>query len=306
MPVLAALVSRHRSWVLAAAALLGLVAAGGLSPTKAPADRSPARGLAGIVVPLIPEAAAAPAIEVRIAANESGASKAPAPPAPPAIQDPPATEPADGAAAPAAPGKATRKAGATVGITIDDDTGKVRVDGGHGSREFDSFEAVAREAPWIAGLVYLATALVFVTPLLIVVLVIWYKMRKTRMLNETMIRLAEKGVVPPAEALEVVAGGRAAALRDGPSTGPLYENARALRKGIAWSDLRKGIIAGAVGLGFVFYSMLDDGSPNFVGLVLLFVGLGYIVLWYFEDRRFTPPASATPPAPPAPPGPPSA
>ena len=78
MPVLAALVSRHRSWVLAAAALLGLVAAGGLSPTKAPADRSPARGLAGMVVPLIPEAAAAPAIEVRIAANESGASKAPA------------------------------------------------------------------------------------------------------------------------------------------------------------------------------------------------------------------------------------
>ncbi len=303
MPVLAAPVYRHRSWVLVAAALLGLVAAGGLSPAKAPPDRSPARGLAGIVVPLIPEAAAAPAIEVRIAANETGASKAPAPPA---VPDPPAAEPADEAATPASPGKAKRKSGASVGITVDDETGKVRIGGGNGSREFDSFEAVAREAPWIAGLVFLATALVFVTPLLIVVLVIWYKVRKTRMLNETMIRLAEKGVVPPAEALEAVAGGRAAALRDGPSTAPLYENARALRKGIAWSDLRKGIIAGAVGLGFVFHSMLDDGSPNFVGLVLLFVGLGYIVLWYFEDRRLAAPASAPPPAPSAPPGPPSA
>jgi len=153
MPVLAAPVSRHRSWVLVAAALLGLVAAGGLSPAKAPPDRSPARGLAGIVVPLIPEAAAAPAIEVRIAANETGASKAPAPPA---VPDPPAAEPADEAATPASPGKAKRKSGASVGITVDDETGKVRIGGGNGSREFDSFEAVAREAPWIAGLVFLA------------------------------------------------------------------------------------------------------------------------------------------------------
>jgi len=154
-------------------------------------------------------------------------------------------------------------------------------------------------------MVFGVTIVVFLTPILIIALVIWYKMRKNRMLNETMIKLAERGVVPPAEALEAVAGGRVSALRDGPSTAPLYENAKALRKGIAWSDLRKGIIAGAVGLGFVFYSMLDDGSPNFVGLVLLFVGLGYIVLWYFEDRRAAP-ASATPPSPPAPPGPPSA
>ena len=124
------------------------------------------------------------------------------------------------------------------------------------------------------------------------------KMRKNRMLNETMIKLAEKGVVPPAEALEAVAGGRVSALRDGPSTAPLYEHARAVRKGIAWSDLRKGVFAGAVGLGFVFYSMLDDGSPNGVGLVLLFVGLGYIVLWYFEDRQATVVPTAAPvPAP---------
>jgi hypothetical protein len=64
-----------------------------------------------------------------------------------------------------------------------------------------------------------------------------------------------------------------------------------------WSDLRKGVIAGAVGLGFTFYSMLDDGSPNFVGLILLFVGLAYIVLWYFEDRQV---AAQVPPPPPPP------
>ena len=30
--------------------------------------------------------------------------------------------------------------------------------------------------------------------------------------------------------------------------------------------------------------MLDDGTANSVGLILLFVGLGYCLLWFFEDR----------------------
>jgi hypothetical protein len=60
-------------------------------------------------------------------------------------------------------------------------------------------------------------------------------------------------------------------------------------------------VMGAIGLGLVFYSMLEDGSANALGLVLLFVGLGYIVLWYFEERQITPPSPPRPPAPPAPP-----
>ena len=53
---------------------------------------------------------------------------------------------------------------------------------------------------------------------------------------------------------------------------------------------------GAIGLGLVFYSMLDDGSPNGLGLVLLFVGLGYIVLWYFQERQAD--RTGLPPSPP--------
>ena len=299
MPAFATLLARHRIWVLAAAVLLGLVAAGGLAPS--PAHRASGPFLqAAMALPVIPEASAASTVEVvRGAANETGAAKAPAPPALPAPPEPPAAEPADEAAPPAAPGKAKRKSAVTVGIDIDDETGKVRIGRGNGSREFDSFEAVAHEAPWIAGLVFLATALVFVTPLLIVVLVIWYKMRKTRMLNETMIRLAEKGVIPPSEALGAVAGGSATTLEAGTSTGPLYEQAKAVRRRAAWSDLRKGIVMGAIGLGLVFHTMLDDGSPNGLGLVLLFVGLGYIVLWYFEDRQVSAARGGTPPSPPS-------
>jgi hypothetical protein len=52
-----------------------------------------------------------------------------------------------------------------------------------------------------------------------------------------------------------------------------------------WSDLRKGVLLSAVGMSFIIYSLLDSGSPNWVGLVLLFVGVGYGVLWWFEDRH---------------------
>lgn len=272
MPAFAALVVRHRSWVLVAAALLGLVAAGGLAPASPPTlrDEVPAFDVAGLVPQVIPAALAAAPGEIRIAAAPD---------------------------APAAPATKRHKKGAAVGITIDDDTGRVRVAGAEGSREFDSFEAFVEQAPWIAGLVFFVVFCVFLTPILIIALVIWYKMRKSRMLNETMIRLAEKGVVPPTEAFGAVAGG-SAALQANPSTAPLYEQAREMRRKTVWSDLRKGVIFGAVGLGFTFYSMLDDGSPNFVGLVLLFVGLAYVVLWYFEERQAAPSAPPPPPAPP--------
>lgn len=288
MPAFAVLLARHRSWVLAAAALLGLAAAGGLSPAASPHEPAQPSRVASIVAGAIPTARAA-VVDVVIAANDAAPSKDAAD----------AASPAEAPAEPAPAAKPKRKRPA-VGITIDDDEGKVRVDGIDGTREYDSFESFVERAPWIAGLVFMVTFLVFVTPIVIAALVIWYKVRKSRMMNETMLRLAEKGVVPPPEAFDAISGNRANPM-GGPATAPLYEQAKAVRQKAVWSDLRKGIIVGAVGLGFTFYSMLDDGSPNFVGLVLLFVGLAYIVLWYFEDRQITAARGGLPPPPPPPP-----
>ncbi|MCL4761459.1 MAG: hypothetical protein KJ018_06675 [Burkholderiales bacterium] len=186
------------------------------------------------------------------------------------------------------------------GVTVRKGEGSRRTDA-HvvvGDHEFESFEQFVEQAPWLAGLVFMATALVFLVPLVVIVLVIWYKVRRTRMMNETMLKLAERGVVPPAQAMEAIAAGRTAeALRDAPPAAPLYEQARQLRRRAAWSDLRKGVLIGGVGLGLTFWSMLDDGSANAFGLILLFVGIGYTLLWYLEERPGRLPQDAAPPPP---------
>ncbi len=149
--------------------------------------------------------------------------------------------------------------------------------------DYDSFDQLVEKSPWIAFMVFMVVAVVFLAPVLAIALILWYRMRKARMLNETMVRLAEKGVVPPAEAIGALAGGTPAAAS--PSVAPLYEQAKQLRRRAAWSDLRKGVIIGGVGLGLTLYAALDDRSPNALGLVLLFVGIGYLALWWFEERR---------------------
>ena len=192
------------------------------------------------------------------------------------------------------------------GIVIDKGGKHIRIEGLGRDREYDSFQQFVQDAPWLAGLVFLSTLLVFLVPLLIVVLLIWYKLRKNRIANETMLKLAERGVVPPASAMDAVASGTAASVAAAavpPPGNPAYEQARYLHRRTVWSDLRKGIILSAVGLGLSFWSMLDDGTPNSVGLVLLFVGLGYCLLWFFEDRTTAPPrAPGTPPTGTPPPG----
>jgi len=280
-------------------------------------------GLAAALLPHTPTVlAAGPAIVIvqaqpqRPAESPSAAKAAKAPdakaaagaiPAPPPVPVPPAATP--DASAPDAADEPDADAGqkdrTTVGkrtIIIEKGNKRVHVDVLGRDREYDSFEQFVQDAPWLAGLVFLAVLLVFLVPLLIIVLLIWYKIRKNRMANETMLKLAERGVLPPTTAMDAVASGNAvsmaAAATAAPAGTPAYEHARSLQRQTVWSDLRKGIILSGVGLGLTFFSIMDDGTPNSVGLIFLFVGLGYCLLWYLEDRTRTPQRdpSGTPPA----------
>ena len=154
----------------------------------------------------------------------------------------------------------------------------IRIDG---DEDFDQIGSQLEKAPWLIGLIFLVVGSIFLTPVVLVIGIIWYKLRKTRLQNEAMLALAEKGIVPPAQAANALATGAPPA-----SVAPqVYQQAVAQRKRVVWSDLRKGIIMTMLGLALAFYSMTGEGRPNWVGLVLIFVGLGYIALWWLEGRN---------------------
>jgi hypothetical protein len=145
----------------------------------------------------------------------------------------------------------------------------------------EDFETITEQMPWVIGLIFLVAGSVFLTPIVLLVGIIWYKLRKARLQNEAMLALAEKGVVPPAQAAEALAAGASPA-----SAAPqIYQQAAAMRKRVVWSDLRKGVILTTVGLALSFYELTSGGGPSWIGLVLLFVGVGYVALWWLEGRH---------------------
>jgi len=161
---------------------------------------------------------------------------------------------------------------------------------GLGDKEFDSFDEFVHDEPALAAMVVLIVATVFFAPVLAIALILWYRMRKARMLNETMLKLAEKGIVPTPEAIGALGGKPAAAA----AMAPYYEQARQMRRRAAWSDLRKGVLMAGFGVALSLHSILTSRTPNVVGLVLLCVGLGFVVLWWFEQRHLPAPDGVTP------------
>ena len=145
----------------------------------------------------------------------------------------------------------------------------------------EDFETISKKMPWVIGLIFLVVGSIFLTPIVLLVGIIWYKLRKARLQNEAMLKLAERGVVPPAVAADALASGTPPVA----AAPQVYQQALALRKRLVWSDLRKGVILSTLGLAFSFYWLVSAGEPSWVGLVLLFVGVGYVVLWWLEGRH---------------------
>ena len=174
------------------------------------------------------------------------------------------------------------------------------------SEEFQALNNVGKTAPWFVGIMFLFVGTLFLTPIILLIGIVWYKLRKTRMQNEALLKLAERGVIPSAQVIEAVSTGVMPAASDAavgtgtPGTAGIagaggtasilsaataYENAVQTRRRAVWSDLRKGVLLSAVGLSIVVYSATAHGTPNWLGLALLFVGIGYLALWWLEDRQ---------------------
>jgi hypothetical protein len=162
-----------------------------------------------------------------------------------------------------------------------------------GDDDFGPLNEALRTAPWVIALAFLVVGSIFLTPVFLLIGIIWYKLRKTRLQNEAVLELAEKGAMAPAQAADAVMSGvtpegavaSTAAPLAASSAAPVYQQAVMSRRRAVWSDLRKGVILTAIGLSFVFYWMVESGSASWLGLVLMFLGVGYLLLWWFEDRH---------------------
>src|SRR2546421_7353062 len=157
-----------------------------------------------------------------------------------------------------------------------------------GDDDFDSFNEALHTAPWVVGLAFLVAGSILPTPVFLLVGIIWYKLRKTRLQNEAVLQLAERGAMAPAQAVDAVMSGvtpeGAVASTGAPlaasSAAPVYQQAVISRRRAVWSDLRKGVILMAIGLAFVFYQMVENGSVGWGGLAVVFLVIGFILLWW--------------------------
>lgn len=108
----------------------------------------------------------------------------------------------------------------------------------------------------------------------IVGVVVWGRLRRNRMMHETMRVFAEKGQPVPPELFQGAAFAGAAGQVSAAS--PRQK-----------SDLRRGIFWVATGLGVIGFFIADHDRAWGLGCVPLFIGFGYLVAWKLE----TPPKS---------------
>jgi hypothetical protein len=114
----------------------------------------------------------------------------------------------------------------------------------------------------VAGAVIAIVALVvtFGSPIIIVASVLLYRMRKTRLVHDTILKLAEKGVPIPPELI-------AAPQRDIPK-----------------SDLKTGIILLSAGAGLMLF-FYEVGAPSSLAAIPTLMGIGYLVAWKIEKSK---------------------
>jgi hypothetical protein len=219
-----------------------------------------------------------------LAAAPGVAADAPAKGGAAAVQKSPPAPPPALAATPADPSPTAGDVTATINEADDPfpfgrHRGRMQFD------DFDSFKQAMDVAPWIVGVVFLVLGSIFLTPIILLVGIIWYKLRKTRLQNDAVLKLAERGVMPSAQAVDAVMAGTPPAQAAPAAIAAAVPQAVATRRRAVWSDLRKGVLLVAIGLALVLYSITSAGEPNWLGLVLLFVGAGYVALWWLEDRH---------------------
>lgn len=93
-------------------------------------------------------------------------------------------------------------------------------------------------------------------PVMVVGMILWYKARRNQLLHETALKLAEQGQPVPASLFA-------------DQTGP-------------FASLRTGVVLLMLGLGISLALYLCGIKFWAVGIIPMFMGLGYLIVWKLE------------------------
>ena len=95
-------------------------------------------------------------------------------------------------------------------------------------------------------------------PVFMVGLILWYKARRNQLMHETALKLAEKGLPVPASLFS-------------DQTEP-------------FASLRSGVVLLMLGLGISLALYLCGIKFWAIGIIPLFMGLGYLIVWKLEGN----------------------
>jgi hypothetical protein len=121
------------------------------------------------------------------------------------------------------------------------------------------------DVPWIAiPIVTIVFLTIFGTPILIVIVILYFSFSKTRALHRTVRMMVEKGQPVPEALLNP----------------PPAQRQR--------SDMRRGVVLAMVGLGLMlFFAAVNDweGGAWSIGLIPFLIGAGYLLVWKLEGKK---------------------
>jgi hypothetical protein len=121
------------------------------------------------------------------------------------------------------------------------------------------------DVPWIAvPIVTIVFLTIFGTPILIVAVIMYFSMSKTRAMHRTVRLMVEKGQEVPAALLNP----------------PPAQRQR--------SDMRRGIVLLMVGLSLMLFLAASndwEGGAWSIGIIPFLIGAGYLLVWKLEGRK---------------------
>ena len=107
----------------------------------------------------------------------------------------------------------------------------------------------------------MAIVLGLIMPVTLVGIILWYRAHRNQLLHETALSLAEKGQPIPAE---------------------LFVDSK------PYSNLRRGVVLVMLGLGICLALHLYGMKFWAFGIIPLFTGAGYLIVWKIESGKRSP------------------